>query len=71
MASPGAMRHDRLLEGGNGAAGTGEATMHIVSANGIEINYEVTGTGEPLVLIPYLAADQACYAFQVAEYAKH
>jgi pimeloyl-ACP methyl ester carboxylesterase len=24
-----------------------------------------------MVLIPYLAADQACYAFQVAEYAKH
>ena len=23
------------------------------------------------MLIPYLAADQACYAFQVAEYAKH
>ena len=33
--------------------------------------YEVQGEGEPLVLIPYLAADQACYAFQVAEYAKH
>jgi pimeloyl-ACP methyl ester carboxylesterase len=31
----------------------------------------VQGDGEPLVLIPYLAADQACYAFQVAEYAKH
>jgi pimeloyl-ACP methyl ester carboxylesterase len=27
--------------------------------------------GGPLVLIPYLAADCACYAFQVAEYAKH
>ncbi|HKA87710.1 MAG TPA: alpha/beta hydrolase, partial [Haliangiales bacterium] len=27
--------------------------------------------GEPLVLIPYLAADHACYAFQVADYAKH
>ena len=23
------------------------------------------------MLIPYLAIDQACYAFQVAEYAKH
>jgi pimeloyl-ACP methyl ester carboxylesterase len=45
--------------------------MPVVSANGIEINYEVTGAGEPLVLIPYLAADQACYAFQVADYAKH
>ena len=45
--------------------------MPSVQANGIDINYEVQGTGEPLVLIPYLAADQACYAFQVAEYAKH
>src|SRR5205823_13732860 len=45
--------------------------MPSVQANGIDINYEVQGAGEPLVLIPYLAADQACYAFQVAEYAKH
>lgn len=45
--------------------------MPTVSANGIDINYEVQGEGEPLVLIPYLAADQACYAFQVADYANH
>ncbi|HLN69918.1 MAG TPA: alpha/beta hydrolase [Streptosporangiaceae bacterium] len=45
--------------------------MPVVHANGIDINYEVQGEGEPIVLIPYLAADQACYAFQVAEYAKH
>jgi 3-oxoadipate enol-lactonase len=45
--------------------------MPVVHANGIDINYEVQGEGEPMVLIPYLAADQACYAFQVAEYAKH
>jgi 3-oxoadipate enol-lactonase len=45
--------------------------MPVVAANGIDINYEVQGTGEPIVLIPYLAADQACYAFQVADYAKH
>ncbi len=45
--------------------------MPTVHANGIEIYYEVQGDGEPLVLIPYLAIDQACYAFQVAEYAKH
>jgi 3-oxoadipate enol-lactonase len=45
--------------------------MPVVQANGIEMYYEVQGAGEPLVLIPYLAADQACYAFQVAEYAKH
>jgi 3-oxoadipate enol-lactonase len=45
--------------------------MPLVQANGIDINYEVEGEGEPVVLIPYLAVDQACYAFQVAEYAKH
>lgn len=45
--------------------------MPIVQANGIDINYEVQGEGEPVVLIPYLAADQACYAFQTAEYVKH
>ena len=45
--------------------------MPTVQANGIDVYYEVQGTGEPMVLIPYLAADQACYAFQVADYAKH
>ncbi|HTY72226.1 MAG TPA: alpha/beta hydrolase [Actinomycetes bacterium] len=45
--------------------------MPTTSANGIEMYYEVQGEGAPIVLIPYLAADQACYAFQVADYAKH
>ena len=45
--------------------------MPTVKANGIDVYYEAQGDGEPLVLIPYLAADQACYAFQVAEYQKH
>jgi len=45
--------------------------MPTVQGNGIDIYYEVQGEGEPLVLIPYLAADQACYAFQVADYANH
>jgi 3-oxoadipate enol-lactonase len=45
--------------------------MPTVQANGIDVYYEVQGEGEPMVLIPYLAADQACYAFQVAEYGKH
>jgi len=44
--------------------------MPVVQANGIDVYYEVQGEGEPLVLIPYLAADQACYAFQVADYAR-
>ena len=45
--------------------------MPTVQANGIDVYYEVQGAGEPVVLIPYLAIDQACYAFQVADYAKH
>jgi pimeloyl-ACP methyl ester carboxylesterase len=45
--------------------------MPKVKANNITMNYEQQGTGEPLILIPYLAADHACYAFQVADYAKH
>jgi pimeloyl-ACP methyl ester carboxylesterase len=45
--------------------------MSKVKANGITMNYEQQGAGEPLLLIPYLAADNACYAFQIADYAKH
>lgn len=45
--------------------------MPKVKANTLTINYDQQGSGEPLVLIPYLAADHACYAYQVAEYAKH
>ena len=45
--------------------------MAKVKVKDIAMNYEQQGSGEPLVLIPYLAADNACYAFQVAEYAKH
>ena len=45
--------------------------MPKVKVNDITMNYDQHGTGEPLILIPYLAADYACYAFQVAEYAKH
>jgi pimeloyl-ACP methyl ester carboxylesterase len=49
----------------------GETSMPKVKANHLTMNYEQQGAGEPLILIPYLAADHACYAFQVAEYAKH
>jgi pimeloyl-ACP methyl ester carboxylesterase len=45
--------------------------MPKVVANGITMNYEQEGAGEPLILIPFLSADNACYAFQVADYAKH
>lgn len=45
--------------------------MPKVKVNDLTMNYDQQGMGEPLLLIPYLAADYACYAFQVAEYAKH
>src|SRR5512135_3073566 len=45
--------------------------MPQVNAGSLSMHYDQQGTGEPLLLIPYLAIDYACYAFQVAEYAKH
>src|SRR5678816_1661933 len=48
-----------------------EEMMPRIDANGLAINYDQQGAGEPLVLIPYLAADHACYAFQIADYSKH
>jgi len=45
--------------------------MPKIKVNDITMNYEQQGSGEPLLLIPYLAADNACYAFQVGDYAKH
>ena len=45
--------------------------MSTATANGIAMHYDQQGSGEPLILIPYLGADHACYAFQVQEYAKH
>ena len=44
--------------------------MPKIQAGSITMNYDQQGSGEPLVLIPYLAADYACYAFQVADYSK-
>src|SRR5207247_4392655 len=63
-------------DAGRRSAGVGEnvnqeETMPKVRAGNITLNYDSQGSGEPLVLIPYLAADYACYAFQVAEYSKH
>jgi pimeloyl-ACP methyl ester carboxylesterase len=49
----------------------GVGIMPKVKVNEITMNYDQQGTGEPLILIPYLAADYACYAFQVADYAKN
>ena len=45
--------------------------MPRIKVNDINMNYDQQGSGEPLILIPFLAADLACYAFQVGEYAKH
>ena len=45
--------------------------MPKVKVNDLTMNYDQQGAGEPLILIPFLTADCACYAFQVAEYAKH
>ena len=45
--------------------------MPHADVDGLRINYEVTGEGGPLVLIPYLAADNACYAFQLLAYTEH
>ncbi len=45
--------------------------MPKVLANGLNLHYEQQGSGEPLILIPFLSADYACYAFQVADYSKH
>jgi len=45
--------------------------MPKVKAGNLTLNYEQQGTGDALILIPFLTADHACYAFQVAEYSKH
>lgn len=45
--------------------------MPKIAVNGMMMNYDQQGSGEPLILLPYLAADHACYAFQVADYSKH
>jgi pimeloyl-ACP methyl ester carboxylesterase len=45
--------------------------MPQADVNGLTINYEVQGEGEPLLLIPYTSADHACYAFQLPAYTEH
>ena len=45
--------------------------MPQVEVDGLAINYDVQGEGEPLLLIPYLSADHACYAFQLPAYTEH
>jgi 3-oxoadipate enol-lactonase len=45
--------------------------MPTAAVRDIVMHYETQGSGDPLILIPYLSADHACYAFQVPEYSKH
>jgi pimeloyl-ACP methyl ester carboxylesterase len=45
--------------------------MSRVEVDGLTISYDVQGEGEPLLLIPYTAADHACYAFQLPAYTEH
>ena len=45
--------------------------MPQVDVDGLTINYEVQGEGEPLLLIPYTSADHACWAFQLPAYTEH
>jgi len=42
-----------------------------VEVDGLTINYEDQGQGEPLLLIPYTSADNASYAFQLPAYTEH
>src|SRR3954469_24827511 len=77
---PGIGSPPRLVQGsasrGRGSCLAGRSNdpggvMPTVRAGDIDVHYETQGSGEPLVLIPYLALDQACYAFQVAHYEKY
>src|ERR687884_2344467 len=45
--------------------------MPQVKVDGLRINYDVQGAGDPLLLIPYTSADHACYAFQLPAYTEH
>ena len=45
--------------------------MPSADVDGLTINYDVQGDGDPLLLIPYLSADHACYAFQLPAYTEH
>lgn len=45
--------------------------MPKVDVNGITINYIKEGSGDPVVLIPFLSADYLCYAYQIPVYAEN
>lgn len=48
-----------------------EGAMPEAQINGTCIHYDHQGAGEPLVMIPFLTADHACFAFQLPAYADH
>jgi pimeloyl-ACP methyl ester carboxylesterase len=52
-------------------SGQEDASMPQIDVDGLTISYDVQGEGEPLLLIPYLSADHACYAFQLPAYTEH
>jgi hypothetical protein len=54
-----------------GASAGREIAMPLASVGDIRMHYETEGSGDPLILIPYLSADCACYAFQTPEYSEH
>ena len=41
--------------------------MPVADVDSLTINCDVQGEGDPLLLIPYLGADHACYAFQLQD----
>lgn len=45
--------------------------MSEVRVNGTTIFYDQQGSGDPLVMIPFLTADHACFAFQMPAYSAH
>jgi pimeloyl-ACP methyl ester carboxylesterase len=45
--------------------------MPTATVRDITMNYETAGSGEPLILLPYLSADNASYAFQLPELSQH
>lgn len=43
--------------------------MPTVDVSGVSIHHEVTGSGPPLLLLPSLGADSACFGLQIPDYA--
>jgi len=45
--------------------------MSTTTVHGVDLYYDVSGSGDPLLLIMGLAADSTAWAFQVPEFSKH